>query len=132
MRLEDEPLKTVMADMSDIIVNMEKCYADGILTDYDIESVYNHIQNLVNNVYNSDTVKEGVDDIMGGNVLYTRADELVDQGIEQGIEQGVEKGKTQILTLNSYLIRDDRLEDLKKSTTDSDFLNQLLKEYELI
>lgn len=128
MRLEDEPLKTVMSDMNDIIVNMEKCYADGILTDYDIESVYNHIQNLVNNVYNSDTVKEGVDDIMGGNVLYTRADELIDQGIEQGVE----KGKNQILTLNSYLIRDDRLEDLKKSTTDSAFLNQLLKEYELI
>ena len=86
MRIEDEPLHKVIADMHDIITSMQRCYSEGILTDYDVESVYNHIYNLVETAYNSDEIKEGVDDVLRGKVIYTHADELLDKGREEVFE----------------------------------------------
>ena len=88
MRIEDEPSETVMLEMQDIISNMEKDFSEGVLTVYDIESVYDHIQDMVNKVYNSDEIKEGVDKIMGGNVIYTRTDQLLDEGRKEGRKEG--------------------------------------------
>ena len=48
-------------------------------------------------------------------------------GIEQGRKQGIDK----INTLNSILIGANRLDDLKRSTTDSNYQAQLLKEFNL-
>ena len=101
MRIEDDSLINVMADMNEIIVSMEKCYEDGVLTDYDLESVYNHIQRIVNNIYNSSEIKEGVDDIMRGTVYYTHADELLDKGREEGREESLAAFKLYISGVNT-------------------------------
>jgi flagellar biosynthesis/type III secretory pathway protein FliH len=57
--------------------------------------------------------------------------EGVEEGIEKGIEQGIEKGLGRINWLNSMLVRDNRIEDLVRSTSDSEFQLQLLKEYHI-
>lgn len=37
-------------------------------------------------------IKERLGEIMGGQVLKLRSEELIEQGIEQGIERGIERG----------------------------------------
>lgn len=50
--------------------------------------------------------------------------------VGEAIERkGIRKGKHELNRLNKYLIRDGRLEDLIKATTDSDYQDKLLKEY---
>ena len=79
MRIEDAPLMDVFSDIREMYASMEKSYSEGVLTGYDIGSVYNHMYKLVTNVYNSDEVTKEVD-TMRGDILYTHADELVDKG----------------------------------------------------
>ena len=42
------------------------------------------------------------------------------------------KGRLAVNKLNERLLRDNRIEDLKKATTDLGYQQQLLKEYQLI
>lgn len=51
--------------------------------------------------------------------------------IAYGKRQGVEEGRNQINELNKLLIEANRLDDLKRSTTDPNYQAQLLKEFEL-
>ena len=44
---------------------------------------------------------------------------------------GRKEGKSNINQLNQALIRDNRLDDLVRSTTDSEFQEELLKEYHI-
>ena len=55
----------------------------------------------------------------------------IEQGIELGIEQGIEQGHNQINKLNHLLIESNRLDDLKRSTTDPAYQAKLLKEFNL-
>lgn len=45
-------------------------------------------------------VKERLGEIMGGQILKLRSEELIEQGIERGIEQGIEQGINQTLYLS--------------------------------
>ncbi len=53
------------------------------------------------------------------------------QGIRQGIGQGIEQGQDMISSLNIRLIKDGRLDDLKRAAEDAEFRRQLLDEYEI-
>ena len=44
-------------------------------------------------------------------------------------QEANEEGRNKINVLNQFLIRDNRIEDLKRSTTDIEFQNKLLVEY---
>ena len=46
-------------------------------------------------------------------------------------KQGIAQGTGIINVLNQHLIQDNRLEDLRRSTTDSEFQKELIKEYNL-
>lgn len=58
----------------------------------------------------------------------------VSEGISQGISQGITKGLSRNLVnrLMQRLLEDNRLEDLKKSVSDTVFQEQLLREYQLV
>ena len=56
----------------------------------------------------------------------------IEQGIERGIEQGIERGHNQITALNLKLIEANRIDDLTHASTDSQYLQQLLKEFNLL
>ena len=51
-----------------------------------------------------------------------------EEALEQGIEQGIIQGMNTINELNDYLIRENRIDDLRRSTTDSEFQAKLLSE----
>ena len=48
-----------------------------------------------------------------------------------GVEQGIEQGREQLNRLNTFLIEANRFDDLKRSTTDPAYQEQLLKEFNL-
>lgn len=52
-----------------------------------------------------------------------------EEGLAEGLAKGEVKGKSNINQLIQALIRDNRLDDLVRSTTDPDFQEELLKEY---
>ena len=52
----------------------------------------------------------------------------IEKGIEQGIEQGIEKGIDKINRLHDILIKQNRLDDLKRAIKDKEFEKSLMKE----
>ena len=53
------------------------------------------------------------------------------RGEQRGIQRGIERDRRALNRLNDLLIKDGRIEDLKRSTKDSDFQQKLLDEYGL-
>lgn len=51
------------------------------------------------------------------------------ESFEDGFESGKENSRNRINTLNQKLLKDNRSDDLLRSTTDRDFQERLLKEY---
>lgn len=58
--------------------------------------------------------------------------EAEEKGKEQGLISGLERGQKQMSQLISELIKDNRINDLKKATGDEKLLKKLLREYGLI
>ena len=58
------------------------------------------------------------------------------EGIEKGIEKGREKGREETTVLlnklTQLLLTDNRIEDLQRACTDTEYQKQLLQEYGLI
>ena len=61
-----------------------------------------------------------------------KKDEWLEEGRQQGLEQGQVVATDRINMLNSKLIEEGRLDDLKASTVDKDLQKQLLEEFGLI
>ena len=61
-----------------------------------------------------------------GQMLY---DDGVKKGMERGIERGREEEARQNAALTARLLEENRLDDLKRSTEDKEFKEQLLKEF---
>lgn len=53
---------------------------------------------------------------------------IENKGIQKGIQKGMQKGQDLILSLNHYLLADNRIEDLKKATEDQAYREKLLAE----
>ena len=53
------------------------------------------------------------------------------RGEKRGIQRGIERDRRALNKLNDLLLEDGRIEDLKRSTKDSDFQQKLLDEYGL-
>lgn len=50
---------------------------------------------------------------------------------KKGIRKGIKKGMDQTRKLTRYLLTDGRQEDLLRATTDTIFMEKLLKEYKI-
>ena len=57
--------------------------------------------------------------------------EVLDYREKQGVQRGIEQERSVLNKLIEHLIKDGRIEDLKRSTKDSDFQQKLLDEYGL-
>ena len=56
---------------------------------------------------------------------------LREEGRAEGLREGREKTLRKINDLNNHLLKDDRMDDLKRSLKDNAFQEALLKEYGL-
>jgi predicted transposase/invertase (TIGR01784 family) len=60
-----------------------------------------------------------------------RENEAREEGRAEGRAEGMEQGLDRINQLINLLLQDNRLEELQRSTTNSEFQQQLLKEYHI-
>jgi hypothetical protein len=63
--------------------------------------------------------------------MFNFSEGVEQRGIAIGLKQGVEQGMELLNQLVALLIRDNRVEDLMRSTTDAELQKQLLHEYQL-
>ena len=78
-----------------------------------------------------DTYEDGVEDgeKRGIAIGEVRGEK---RGIEIGEARGEKRGIDMLSRLTQKLLKDNRLEDLSRSTQDAEYREQLLKEYKLI
>lgn len=72
-------------------------YLEQELLDQGKEKAYRDLIELISRIADyifadREKIKEGLGDIMGGNVLELESDKLIRQGLERGREQGIERG----------------------------------------
>ena len=53
------------------------------------------------------------------------------EGRKEGIKEGRKEGVDAITRLFSFLLNDERYDDIKRASTDEDFQKQLLNEYNI-
>ncbi len=53
------------------------------------------------------------------------------EGLREGRKEGRKEGVDAITRLFSYLLDDERYDDIKRASTDEDFQKQLLNEYDI-
>ena len=58
-------------------------------------------------------------------------DQTVGKALEHNIweNKGIQKGQSKILALTAWLLKNNRMDDVKRITTDPDYLNKVLEEY---
>ena len=102
MRVEDEPLQKVLDDYIDLLYAIRADREKGFLIEYDLATIGKCLNKLVDVVYSKEpAIKEGVESVMGGKVIYDEIDRIFDEGVKfgeergkaQGIEQGIEQGE---------------------------------------
>ena len=106
------------------------------------ESQKNHLIDWTKRVLQKLTIKyrnvsKEVDEIMGGYILHTRTDDILDAGRAEGRAEGIAKGRAEgraegteeTAGLMSYLVQNGRSADVVKAANDKGFLNKLLAEF---
>ncbi|MCM1044073.1 MAG: hypothetical protein NC417_01050 [Candidatus Gastranaerophilales bacterium] len=54
------------------------------------------------------------------------------QGMKQGIKQGITQGETRFATLNQALLKQDRIDDIRKASGNKRYRNQLYREFGIL
>ena len=62
----------------------------------------------------------------------TLRQDALEDGIEKGIVKGIEVEKKRLNKLNEILLSEGRIEDLRKSTVNQEYQNQLMKEFGIL
>ena len=98
-------------------------------------SVNNAIDYCIQNNILKDILEESRMEVVG--MLLNEFNEhrykkfIREEAMEEGIAQGIEQGQNRVNLLYQKLREDGRVEDVMKAIDNSDYLEQLLKEYEL-
>ena len=59
------------------------------------------------------------------------AEREYNKGLKSGIERGIEQGESRLNELNRLLVKNDRIDDMIKATTDEEFRMVLYAEFQL-
>ncbi len=102
---------------------IEECIREGVLADY-LRQNQSEVKELVLYEYDEQRHIE--------NEKKISKEEGREEGREEGIKEGIKEGQEKYARLISLLLIDNRVEDMNRSLTDTEFRNILLKEYNLI
>lgn len=90
MRVEEEPLQKVLDDYIDLLYAIKEDRKRGFLIEYDVASIGKCLSRLVEVVYSKEpAIKEGVESVMGGKVIYDEIDKIFDEGVKSGEQKTV-------------------------------------------
>ncbi len=99
-----------------VIKSIDECIEEGILRNFFIEN-------------RKEAIEMSKMEVTAEEYYEVVADENYEKGVEQGISQGISQGIADLTALNSWLFSAGRDNDVKRASTDPDFLDLLFKEY---
>ena len=83
------------------------------------------INRITNYIFSkTENVRKELGEIMGGQVLELESDRL----IKKGEQIGLERGETAMTNLVKKLVDEDRIDDLKRITSDTEYRRKLMRE----
>ena len=88
----------------------------------DVMELINRITNYI--FSNTENVRKELGEIMGGRVLELESDRL----IKKGEQIGLERGETAVTNLVKKLMDANRIDDLKRITSDTEYRRKLMRE----
>ena len=112
-------------------------YLKQKLLDRGLEKEFRDIRELIDRIVEysfseSKNVRKGLGEIMGGQVLELESDRLIKKGEQLGEARGKEIGKElgaeQMASLTKKLLKENRLDDLKRCIEDPVYRKKLLNE----
>ena len=137
IKLEDPDLRQKLyAEYASIEKYLEETYLQN-----GQEKAFRDILELISRIADyifskSENVRKELGEIMGGKVLELESDRLIKQGeqigmkrgIERGMKRGIERGETAVTDLMQKLIKENRMDDLKRIATDTAYRKKLMQE----
>ena len=88
----------------------------------DVMELINRITNYI--FSNTENVRKELGEIMGGQVLELESDRL----IKKGEQIGLERGEAVVTNLVKKLVDEDRIDDLKRIASDTEYRRKLMRE----
>ena len=88
----------------------------------DVMELINRITNYI--FSNTENVRKELGEIMGGRVLELESDRL----IKKGEQIGLERGEAAVTNLVKKLVDEDRIDDLKRIASDTEYRRKLMRE----
>ena len=125
VKLEDEELcKQLFEEYGLIQRYLEETYLQK-----GQEKAFRDVMELINRITNyifskTENVRKELGEIMGGQVLELESDRL----IKKGEQIGLERGETAMTNLVKKLVDEDRIDDLKRITSDTEYRRKLMRE----
>ena len=87
---------------------MLRLHKDGELSDDEIIDLMGFVNIIITHITNGNENEERLVNIMGGTVIETESEKLIQRGVKQGIRQGMQQGKVQTII---ELGKEEGLED---------------------
>ena len=125
VKLEDEELcKRLFEEYGLIQRYLEETYLQK-----GQEKAFRDVMELINRITNyifskTENVRKELGEIMGGQVLELESDRL----IKKGEQIGLERGETAVTNLMKKLVDEDRIDDLKRIASDTEYRRKLMRE----
>lgn len=125
VKLEDEKLcKQLFEEYGLIQRYLEETYLQK-----GQEKAFRDVMELINRITNyifskTENVRKELGEIMGGQVLELESDRL----IKKGEQIGLERGETAVTNLMKKLVDEDRIDDLKRIASDTEYRRKLMRE----
>ena len=93
------------------------------------EKAFRDVMELINRITNyifskTENVRKELGEIMGGRVLELESDRL----IKKGEQIGLERGEAAVTNLVKKLVDEDRIDDLKRIASDTEYRRKLMRE----
>ena len=125
-------LAALQAEYAQIRERLEELTARGAISEYTKCTITDMSKKVLENIAKKhDSVREGVETVMGGKVLEHEAKTILKKGIAQGEKQGFTRGEEKLSRLIAKLIMDNRQQDVLKVTQDKEFRKKLYEEYRI-
>ena len=125
VKLEDEELcKRLFEEYGLIQRYLEETYLQK-----GQEKAFRDVMELINRITNyifskTENVRKELSEIMGGQVLELESDRL----IKKGEQIGLERGEAAVTNLVKKLVDEDRIDDLKRIASDTEYRRKLMRE----
>ncbi len=87
---------------------MLRLHKDGELSDDEIIDLMGFVNIIITHITNGNENEERLVNIMGGTVIETESEKLIQRGVKQGMQQGMQQGKVQMII---ELGKEEGLED---------------------